>query len=479
MNSSLALVWFRQDLRIKDNPALHHAVAKGYTVLPIYIYSEEEELAWKMGGASRWWLHHSLFSLNAALQTHRSQLSLFRGRSLPTLLALIQSTQAKALFWNRCYEPEVIVRDKNIKEIVKSQGLEVESFNGALLHEPWTIRNKSELPFQVFTPFWKNALSQTHPSEPLRIPLRIPFPEEIPSSLSLEDLSLLPSIPWDQHFYASWKPGEDGAHQNLETFIQRAFVDYSEGRNLPAEKGTSRLSPHLHFGEISPRQIWHAFDKKFPQTTSWQSSQYLAEIGWREFAHHLLYHFPQTPTHPLRPAFEKFEWNKIDPSRLQAWKKGRTGIPIVDAGMRELWATGWMHNRVRMITASFLVKNLRYPWIEGAKWFWETLVDADLAANTLGWQWSAGCGADAAPYFRIFNPITQGEKFDSEGAYIRRWIPELGQMPSDWIHHPWEAPAEVLQKAKVTLGVHYPHPILSLSETRITALEAFKKLKNL
>ncbi len=478
MSQRVALVWFRNDLRLEDNPALHHALSLGYTVLPIYIHSEEENLTWKTGKASCWWLHHSLASLDESLQAHGSQLFLFQGRSLTTLLSLIQETKASAVFWNRRYEPEILIRDKNIKEVIKSQGVEVDSFNGSLLHEPWTIQNKSGLPFQVFTPFWKTALAITHPSPPLTVPDLIPLPHHLPKSVQLDALQLLPQIPWDQQFYTTWKPGEEGAHRNLEDFIQRAFSDYQEGRNIPSEKGTSRLSPHLHFGELSPRQLWHTFSKAFPATSNWQSSQYLSEIGWREFAHHLLYHFPQTPLHPLRPAFEKFAWNKINPEMLDAWKKGTTGIPIVDAGMRELWTTGWMHNRVRMITASFLVKNLRYSWIEGAQWFWDTLVDADLAANTLGWQWSAGCGADAAPYFRIFNPVTQGEKFDSEGTYVRRWIPELSALPSDWIHHPWEAPAEVLQRAKVTLGIHYPLPLLSLSESRTAALEAFKNLKN-
>ncbi len=477
MSQRVALVWFRTDLRLEDNPALYHALDQGYSVLPIYIDSEEEELTWKMGKASRWWLHHSLSSLQASLESCGSKLFLFRGRSLTTLLTLIQQTKASAVFWNRRYEPEIIVRDKNIKEAIKSLGLEVESFNGTLLHEPWTIRNLSNLPFQVFTPFWKKALSVTHPSPCFQAPVKVPLPRSLPKGLSLNELKLLPSIPWDQQFYTSWKPGEVGAHKNLKEFIERAFIQYKEGRNIPSEKGTSRLSPHLHFGEISPRQIWHLFEKNFPPTAAWKNSQYIAEIGWREFAHHLLYHFPQTPLHPLRPAFEKFQWNAIQQERLIAWKKGMTGIPIVDAGMRELWATGWMHNRVRMISASFLVKNLRYPWIEGARWFWDTLVDADLAANTLGWQWSAGCGADAAPYFRIFNPVTQGEKFDPEGAYVRRWIPELSDLPANWIHHPWEAPSEVLKKVNLTLGVDYPHPILSLSETRTSALEAFQNLK--
>jgi deoxyribodipyrimidine photo-lyase len=477
MHSRQAIVWFRSDLRLADNPALHHACSQGYSILPIFIFSPEEEMQWSIGGASRWWLHHSLHSLDESLRSKGSKLLIFKGRSLTTLLSLIEKTGATALFWNRRYEPEIIVRDKNIKEVMRIQGLEVETFNGSLLHEPWTIQNKSQLPFQVFTPFWKNALSVTHPSAPLPPPDRIPLPSNLPESSSLDSLQLLPSLPWDQGFYTAWKPGESGARKNITDFIRTSFASYTEGRNLPAEKGTSRLSPHLHFGEISPRQIWHAFSSHFPKTDAWQSTQYLSEIGWREFSYHLLYHFPQTPLKPLRPAFEDFAWNKVKPSHLRAWKKGITGIPIVDAGMRELWATGWMHNRVRMITASFLVKNLRYPWIEGARWFWETLVDADLASNTLGWQWSAGCGADAAPYFRIFNPVSQGEKFDPEGTYVRRWIPELSQMPADWIHHPWESPTEILRKANVTLGLHYPHPILSLAETRNAALEAFKNLK--
>lgn len=478
MSRPLAIVWFRSDLRLQDHPALHHAIEEGYSVLPIFIFSPCEECEWAIGGASRWWLHHSLKSLDESLQQRGSRLFIFKERSLKTLLRLIEQNGVKAVFWNRRYEAEALVRDRNIKEVLKSQNIEVQSFNASLLHEPWTIQNQSELPFQVFTPFWKKALSITHPSPSLPAPRSLSRPPDLQESIPLEALELLPKIPWDQEFYHHSKPGEEGAHQNLERFLESSFHSYSDNRNHPSERGTSRLSPHLHFGEISPRQIWNRAATLFDKDDSWKSNQYITEVGWREFAYHLLFHFSKTPLEPMRKDFERFEWKKIHPPHLEAWQRGKTGIPMVDAGMRELWRTGWMHNRVRMIVGSFLVKNLRYPWIEGARWFWDTLIDADLAANTLGWQWTAGCGADAAPYFRIFNPVSQGEKFDPEGNYVRRWVPELAPLPADWIHHPWEAPAEVLQKADVTLGVTYPHPIVCLKKTREEALDAFQKLKS-
>ncbi|MES2308592.1 MAG: deoxyribodipyrimidine photo-lyase, partial [Verrucomicrobiota bacterium] len=303
MPQKQAIVWFRSDLRLADNPALDHACSRGYSILPIYIYSPEEEQQWALGGASRWWLHHSLHSLDSSLRARGSKLLIFQGRTLCTLLSLVEKTGATALFWNRRYEPDIITRDKNIKEVMRSKAMEVETFNGSLLHEPWTIQNKSQRPFQVFTPFWKNALEITHPSPPLPAPDQIPLPSDLPDSISLYSLALLPTLPWDQGFYTRWKPGEIGAKKNITDFIQMAFTRYTEGRNLPFEKGTSRLSPHLHFGEISPRQIWHSFATQFPTTESWKSSSYISEIGWREFAYHLLYHFPQTPVKALRQAF--------------------------------------------------------------------------------------------------------------------------------------------------------------------------------
>ncbi|MCX8155123.1 MAG: DNA photolyase family protein [Verrucomicrobiae bacterium] len=477
---SATLVWFRLDLRWEDQPALHAAALRGRPVIPVFIWAPEEEGAWPPGGASRWWLHQSLRALDAGLRRLGSRLILQRGPSLDTLQALRQQTGADAVFWNRRYEPALIARDKTIKETLRAQGVQVESYNAALLFEPWTIHNRSGAPFQVFTPFWKHCLSQPAPAAPLPAPTALPAPKTWPVSLPLEALELEPKIDWAAGMRAAWQPGPEGAAMQLERFLAGAFARYAEGRNLPGAAGTSRLSPHLHFGEIGPRQIWQRLrqwaEAQKPPQAGWASSPFVAELGWREFAYHLLYHFPHTPTEPLRPAFKHFPWRPEADATLRAWQKGRTGYPIVDAGMRELWATGWMHNRVRMIAGSFLVKDLLLDWRHGARWFWDTLVDADLASNTLGWQWVAGCGADAAPYFRVFNPVTQGEKFDPHGDYVRRWVPELARMPDQWIHHPWEAPPDVLAAAGVHLGDTYPRPIVNHTIAREVALEAFKRL---
>jgi deoxyribodipyrimidine photo-lyase len=475
-----SIVWFRIDLRLADNPALQAALERGGTIVPLFIYAPEEEAPWPQGAASRWWLHQSLALLDAALRALDSRLILRRGPALPCLQALIRETGANAVFWNRRYEPAVIARDTKIQEVLTGAGVAVESFNGALLHEPGTIRNQSGKPFQVFTPFWRHCLAKTPPAEPLPAPRRIPRPRKGPETLKLAALKLEPGINWAEGFHAAWHPGEAGACAQLKRFLNDALAHYTQDRNRPGLAGTSRLSPHLHFGEISPRQIWHAVRlhaaaKKIP-AREWRGSQFLTEIGWREFAHHLLYYFPHTPDEPLRANFKKFPWRK-DAALLKAWQRGRTGYPLVDAGMRELWATGWMHNRARMIVASFLVKDLLLSWTEGARWFWDTLVDADLAQNTLGWQWTAGCGADAAPYFRVFNPVAQGEKFDPRGDYVRRWCPELARLPDQWLHCPWKAPEEALGLAGVELGRTYPKPVVSHVIARDVALEAFSVLK--
>jgi deoxyribodipyrimidine photo-lyase len=397
------IVWFRLDLRLADNPALAAAVALGEPVIPVFIWAPEEEGAWPPGAASRWWLHHSL----AALAKDLGGLVIRREPSLGALRDIVRETGATAVFWNRRYEPALSARDTQVKQALLADGLRVESFNSALLFEPWEIKNKSGRPFQVFTPFYRNCLAaHTIPSPVGRVGPSVP--RRWPSSLRLEDLHLLPAIDWARGF--RWQPGEAGALRALKQFTGTGVDSYATNRDRPAIAGTSRLSPHLHFGEISPRQIWAA-------TTS---EPFRRQLIWREFAHHLLYHFPHTADAPLRPAFARFPWRR-DPAGLRAWQRGQTGFPIVDAGLRELWTTGWMHNRVRMIVGSFLVKDLLLPWSAGARWFWDTLVDADLANNTLGWQWVAGCGADAAPFFRIFNPTTQAAKFDPPGAYIRRW----------------------------------------------------------
>ncbi len=479
-SSQISLVWFRADLRLADNPALDAAAQSGGSVIPVFIWAPDEEKPWEPGGASRWWLHHSVAELQSRLAKAGSRLVIRCGPTLPALRELVLETGASAVFWNRRYEPGVIARDKTIKESLRAAGLTAESFNGALLHEPWTIANQSKKPFQVFTPFWKHCLGKTAPEDPLPTPAKLSAPARWPRSLSIDELELLPKINWAAGFGKAWQPGETGAQESLKRFLATAFEQYSAERNRPDLTGTSRLSPHLHFGEISPRQIWHAVNAiastRGAKMVDWRQFQFITEMGWREFSHHLLFHFPRTPTEPLRPNFAKFRWRK-DSKALAAWQRGKTGYPIVDAGMRELWATGWMHNRVRMIAASFLVKDLLANWTEGAQWFWDTLVDADLAQNTLGWQWTAGCGADAAPYFRIFNPVSQGEKFDPRGDYVRRWCPELAKLPDRWIHMPSEAPALELAAAGIKLGRDYPKPIIAHGIAREVALEAFQEIK--
>jgi deoxyribodipyrimidine photo-lyase len=397
-----SILWFRLDLRCSDNPALTAAAARGAFV-PVFIWAPEEEGAWPPGAASRWWLHHSL----QALHNRLGGLVIRRGPSLDALRQLVKETGATAVFWNRRYEPALIARDTKVKQALLADGLQVESFNSALLFEPWEIKTGSGGPYKVFTPFWKACLK-------LPVAKQSAAPRNLQiakaKSLRLDELDLLPKIDWARAF--DWTPGESGAVRQLKKFQPAA---YKKNRNLPAVAGTSRLSPHLHFGEISPWRVWWSV----------RNETYRRQLIWREFAHHLLYHFPHTSEKPLRPEFEKFPWRE-DPNGLCAWQHGRTGYPIVDAGMRELWATGWMHNRVRMVVASFLVKDLLISWQDGARWFWDTLVDADLANNTLGWQWVAGCGADAAPFFRIFNPETQRLKFDPRGDYVCRWVPEFG-----------------------------------------------------
>ena len=405
---------------------------------------------------------------------------LARGDSAVVLEKLRVQTGARAVYWNRRYEPAIIARDKATKARLPAAGVDARSFNSALLFEPHAIRNKSGGPFQVFTPFWRHCLALPV-EEPVKLPPgKFPAPAKWPATLELAELDLRPRIKWDEGLAAAWRPGETAALKRLKQFTAGAMEAYADQRNFPETDGTSALSPHLHFGEIGPRQIWAAVRKLsqdsgvFPAHRGGQV--FLSEVGWREFAGHLLYHFPQTPEEPLRKEFSAFPWVK-DPAALRAWQKGRTGYPLVDAGMRQLWQTGWMHNRVRMIVASFLVKHLRISWQAGAAWFWGTLVDADLASNTLGWQWAAGCGADAAPYFRIFNPILQGGKFDPEGNYVRRWVPELARLPAEFIHQPWAAPLHVLAEAGVTLGADYPQPIVDHGEARAAALAALQTIR--
>lgn len=436
--AAVTLIWFRHDLRLDDNPAVLAAAARG-SVVPVFIWAPDEEAPWQPGAASRWWLHQSLESLAAGLEKLGCPLVIRRGPTLEALQQLVKETAATHVVWNRRYEPVVVKRDTAIKQALTKDGLTAESFGGGLLYEPVHVATKQGKPYQVFTPFWRALLARDEPAEPQAAPRKLePASAKPPKSVTIESLGLLPAIDWAGTMRKTWLPGEAGAGKRLKAFLAKALGDYGSGRDRPDHAGTSSLSPHLHFGEISPRRVWHAVrvaagGKPAAKLTG-SPEVYLRELGWREFANHLLYHFPRTPEAPLRADYARFPWAD-DPVGLRAWQRGRTGFPIVDAGMRQLWATGWMHNRVRMIVASFLVKDLRISWLEGARWFWDTLVDADLAANTLGWQWAAGCGADAAPYFRIFNPTSQQQKFDPDEAYIDRWVARDASYPEPIVDH--------------------------------------------
>lgn len=468
---SAALVWFRRDLRLADNPALAAAVASGLPVVPVYIHAPDEEAPWAPGAASDWWLHHSLAALDADLRSRGSGLLVRRGPTAAALEALIDETGARQVFWNRLYEPAIVARDTRIKTSLRERGIEARSYNANQLAEPWEISTGSGGPYRVFTPFWRNLSARITPIAPTPPPARL-HPSG-PASLRLEALGLLPTIPWDAGFRAHWSPGEAGAIAALESFLDDAIGPYATDRDRPDRPGTSRLSPHLHFGEIGPRQIVHALAERGLLE---RGAAFVRELGWREFSTHLLHHFPRTTDAPLNPEFERFPWAEPEPAMLRAWQRGHTGIPIVDAGMRELWSTGWMHNRVRMIVASCLTKNLRYHWLHGARWFWDTLLDADLANNTQGWQWSAGSGADAAPYFRIFNPVLQGERFDPDGAYVRRFVPELSRVPAKAIHKPWTLrPAEI--DVLGLAGTPYARPLVDLAVSREAALAAYHGMR--
>jgi deoxyribodipyrimidine photo-lyase len=473
---SVAIVWFRRDLRLTDNPALAEALAAADVVIPVYIHAPKEEGAWSPGAASRWWLHRSLLSLQRDLAARGSRLIVRAGPSLDALASLAKESGATSVHWNRLYEPAVMARDKRVLQGLEVRGLQVTSSSAHLLFEPGSVRTASGDPYRVFTPFWKNCLrSIDQLGPPLSAPRRLPAVREDLTSVEIESLGLNPRHPWDAGLAQAWQPGEAGAGAALGSFCDEAIDSYSEGRNRPDRTGTSRLSPFLHFGELSVRQAL-ASARVPGRGDSPGSESFVRELGWREFAHHLLFHFPHTPDASLDPRFDHLDWRSVA-AELRAWQQGQTGYPIVDAGMRELWHTGWMHNRVRMIVASLLTKNLFVHWRAGAEWFWETLVDADLANNTLGWQWTAGCGADAAPYYRIFNPVLQAEKFDPERRYIRRWIPELAALPDKWVHCPWSAPGPVLEAAGVTLGTTYPVPIVDPRGSRDEALKRFAKLK--
>lgn len=480
MSANTTILWFRKDLRVGDNPALCEAAGRGGPVVPVFVWAPEVEGAWAPGAANRWWLHQSLRTLDEALHERGSRLILRKGDPKEALVKLVRETGARAVFWNRCYEPAVRQHDEQTGAILAEAGIEASSYDGALLVEPWHALNKQEKPYQVFTPFWRAHVAAIEPGEPRPAPAKLTAPKRWPTSVQLEDLALESTVDWAGGLRAAWQPGQRGAYYALDRFLDEALGDYAGARDRPDLPGTSRLSPHLRFGEISPRSVWHAVCQR--AATEGRKGlvrgeeAYLRQLAWREFSYHLLVHFPHTTDAPLRSAFARFPWRE-DAEALRAWQEGRTGYPLVDAGMRELRTTGWMHNRVRMSAASFLVKHLLLPWQAGAQWFWDRLVDADLANNTLGWQWTAGCGADAAPYFRIFNPVLQGKRFDPAGDYVRHWVPELAMVPARWIHDPWQAPAEVLDQAGVALGDTYPRPIVEHKAARDRALLAYEAVK--
>ncbi|HIF25581.1 MAG TPA: deoxyribodipyrimidine photo-lyase [Micavibrio sp.] len=465
MVSKPIIVWFRQDLRREDNPALHAAYEQGVHVIPVYILDDVNSGDYKMGGASRWWLHQSLNKLNDSLSGH---LSVFAGDAADIIPKIAKSAGAQAVYWNRCYEPWRTERDKTIKQTLKDDGLDVKSFNGSLLWEPWDTHKDDDTPYKVFTPFYKKGClaNNGEPPHPISAPERLTYGDAPKGAVSIDDLGLMPSIKWYDTMDKEWTPGEDGAMQRLEDFLDQGLRGYKEGRNFPDKLNVSRLSPHLHYGEISPRTVWHkARQVMIAEHAETDGETFCSELGWREFSNNLLYHFPTLPEEPLQEKFNNFEWHKNDEA-LERWQKGMTGYPIVDAGMRELWATGYMHNRVRMIVGSFLVKDLLLHWKHGERWFWDTLVDADLANNSASWQWIAGCGADAAPYFRIFNPVSQGQKFDPEGNYVRRWVPEIASLPDKYLHAPWETDHDC----------DYPDPIVDHKQAREEALALFKAI---
>lgn len=463
--------WFRQDLRLNDNPALFDAARYG-KILPIYILDDVNSGEYFMGSASRWWLHHSLVSLNSSLQ---GNLRVYKGNPANILLEIAKNTSITSVYWNRCYEPWQIKRDKDIKKLLEEHNIMVKTHNGFLLWEPWEVLKQDGTPYKIFTTYYrKGCLGAKTPRDPS------PKPEILldrgNNLTDINDLKLLPKISWHDKLTKSWDIGEEYAHQRLDSFLDEGLNGYKEGRDFPCKLNVSRLSPYLHFGEISPNYVWYKLQLSDGLKHSKDIDHFCSELGWREFSYYLLYYFPNLPKQNLNRKFDAFPWSQ-DLNLLRCWQTGQTGIPIVDAGMRELWQTGYIHNRVRMIVGSFLVKNLLLHWHNGERWFWDCLVDADLANNSASWQWIAGCGADAAPYFRIFNPVTQGQKFDSIGKYTRKFVPELKKIPDEYLFNPWEAPKNILHNAGIILGKDYPKPIIDLKHSRHRALEAFSCLK--
>ena len=475
-----AVLWVRNDFRLSDNLALMEAASYD-EVLPIFVWDPEDKNPWQPGAASKWWLHHTIIRFRESLRRLGSGLVLLRGSPEEQLLKAALTVDASHVLYNDSHNPTHVETEKNVQRQLLNKGIIPRSFHGSLLCTTKSLLKQDGSPYLVYTPFWRNFLKSYEPSH-LAAPTSFPpLPKKAASfDDQLEAFGLLPTQHWHEAFHQCWTVGEEAATEKLHKFVTDDIESYDRLRDFPSEDGTSTLSPHLHFGELHPQRVLHAICQSFGELPTIRNPnivQFCKEILWREFSYHLLHHFPKTAQQPLREAFKKFPW-KRNRKLFDAWRKGQTGYPIVDAGMRQLWATGWMHNRVRMITASFLVKHLAIPWQDGAKWFWDTLVDADLASNTQGWQWTAGCGADAAPFFRIFNPITQGEKFDPKGRYATRWCPELANLPPKWIYRPWEAPASVLNNAGIVLGATYPLPMVDHRTARDQALWNYDLIKS-
>ena len=470
----VGLIWFRVgDLRLADNPALEAAMADG-PVVPFFAWTPSEESNWAPGAASRWWLHHSLADLARALEQRGSRLIIRSAASIGEVLTgLIAEIGATRVYFNRGYTPA----ERSSESGIKTTGLQSLAFNARLLVEPSDVRRQGDAPFRVFSAFWRSTDSLISVTSPSPAPGRIAGPISWPASEPLQSLGLQPVPDWAAGLRSTWQPGESNAERVLNRFVNTALARYQPERDLPDRDGTSRLSPHLHFGELGPRQVWCALQHQL-QTTEPGSALARSidglrrELGWREFASYLLYQLPHLSDQSLDSGFDDLDW-ETNVADAHAWQRGRTGYPLIDAGMRQLWQTGWMHNRVRMVVASFLVKDLLQRWQDGAGWFWDTLVDADLANNTLGWQWAAGCGPDAAPFPRVFNPTLQAQRFDPNGDYIRRFVPELSGLAAPYIHAPWTAPPMVLAEARVSLGRSYPWPIVDHPMARARALKAF------
>ncbi|WP_020185559.1 deoxyribodipyrimidine photo-lyase [Methylopila sp. 73B] len=480
--SSCALVWFREDLRLADNPALRAALDSGKPVLGLYVFDDATSGQRPLGGASRWWLAQSLRALAKECAAIGLPFVIRRGKTAEVVPAAVDEAGADTVLWNRRYVAAENQIDAALKESLRKDGREVESFNARLMFEPWEVTSKAGGPLKVYSPFWRACMAKGEP----RAPLPKPRKGEITAGpalkgLTVDDLGLEPTTPdWAGGLREAWTPGETGAREALTAFIDHGLRGYAEGRNRPDQPHVSRMSPHLRFGEVSPYQLWHAVERAKAEgdATATDVEKFRSELGWREFSYHLLHSNPDLATENFNARFDAFPWKTPDPAHRKAWRKGLTGFPIVDAGMRQLWTTGWMHNRVRMLCASFLIKDLMIDWREGEDWFWDTLVDADPANNSASWQWVAGSGADAAPYFRVFNPSLQGKKFDPQGDYVRALVPELKDVPAKHIHEPWDAPREVLERAGVTLGETYPQRIVDHDAARDAALKAFGRIKD-